>query len=32
MLLDPIFVSGLRVLAVLVNFFLSDASAQAAQQ
>lgn len=32
MLLDPILVSGLRVLAVLVNFFLSDASAQAAQQ
>lgn len=32
MLLDPVLVSGLRVLAVLVNFFLSDASAQAAQQ
>jgi phage tail sheath gpL-like len=32
LLLDPIFVSGLRVLAVLVNFYLSDAAAQAAQQ
>lgn len=31
MLLDPIFVSGLRVLATLVDFFLSDAAAQAAQ-
>lgn len=30
-LLDPIFVSGLRVLAAMVEFYLSDAAAQAAQ-